>query len=467
MTYKLLIDGQLVEGAARLDVVNPATGAVFTSAPKASAAQAEQAIAAANRAFPAWAALSFDERRQRLEALAAALAARSEDLARTLTQEQGKPLDEARYEVMVALGALSYFAVQELKTKIIRITASERILEQRHPLGVVAAIAPWNFPILLLVWGLAPALIAGNTVIAKPAPTTPLATLLLGEIAADILPPGVLQTSVDQNDLGPLLTSHPDVAHVSFTGSTPTGKKVLASLSDSLKRFTLELGGNDAAIVLDDADVDKVAPGIFQGAMMNAGQVCIAVKRVYAPRAMMDALCAALADLANKTALGDGLEQGVTMGPIQNKAQFEKLLTLIEEARNEGAIVAGGTPVGGDGYFVRPTIVRDLPDSAQLVRDEQFGPVLPILAYDDLDDAVARANATDYGLGASVWTSNVDRGVDVASRIESGTVWVNKCLDLPFDVAWGGVKQSGIGRQQGVEGLEEFTQPRVINAAIG
>ena len=276
---------------------------------------------------------------------------------------------------------------------------------------------------MLLMLKVAPALITGNTVIAKPAPTTPLTTLLLGEIAADILPAGVFQTLVDQNDLGALLSRHPGIACVSFTGSTPTGKKVLASATDTLKRFTLELGGNDAAIVLDDADIEKVAPNIFRAATINAGQLCLAAKRVYAPRSLVDGLCEALGKLAREAAVGDGLQQGTTIGPIQNKAQFEKLLGFIAEARAKGTIVAGGEPIPGDGYFIGPTIVRDLPDDARLVREEQFGPVLPILAYDDLEEAIARANDSEYGLGGTIWTSDAERGIEVASRIQSGTVW--------------------------------------------
>jgi acyl-CoA reductase-like NAD-dependent aldehyde dehydrogenase len=466
MGYRLLIDGALVDGASGLDVINPATAQTLDTAPRADKAQMETAIAAAKRAFPAWSKLSYAERRGYLEKWADALAPRLREFARLLTQEQGKPLDQATGEIMGGFSALRYFAGQELEPHVLRESEKERILEQRYPLGVVAAITPWNFPVLLLLLKVAPALITGNVVIAKPAPTTPLTTLLLGEVAAEILPPGVFQTIVDQNDLGPLLSAHPDIAHVSFTGSTGTGKKVLGAAADTLKRFTLELGGNDAAIVLDDADVDKVAGKLFQGATMNAGQVCIAIKRVYAPRSMVDALCEALGRLARDAAIGDGLQQGTKIGPIQNKAQFEKLLALIEETRAEGTIVAGGEPVPGDGYFIAPTIVRDLPDDARLVREEQFGPVLPVLAYDDLDDAIARANDSDYGLGGTIWTSNTERGIAVASRIESGTVWVNKSLDLPFDVPFGGAKQSGIGRQQGIDGLEDFTQARIINAAL-
>ena len=466
MLFQLLIDGTLHAGASTIDVINPATGQLLAVAPRADSIQAEHAVAAANRAFPNWSALSYAERRKYLDKVADSVEARLLDFSRLLTQEQGKPIEQATGEMMGTIAALRYFAAQTLSPNLLRDEANERIIEQRYPLGVVAAITPWNFPMMLLMLKVAPALITGNTVIAKPAPTTPLTTLLLGEVAADILPAGVFQTLVDQNDLGALLSRHPGVACVSFTGSTPTGKKVLTSATDTLKRFTLELGGNDAAIVLDDADIEKVAPNIFRAAMMNAGQICLAVKRVYAPRSMVDGLCEALGKLAREAAVGDGLQQGTTIGPIQNKAQFEKLLGFIAEARTKGTIVAGGEPIPGDGYFIAPTIVRDLPDDARLVREEQFGPVLPILAYDDLEEAIARANDSEYGLGGTIWTSDAERGIEVASRIQSGTVWVNKHLDLPFDVPFGGAKQSGIGRQQGVDGMEGFTQARIVNAAL-
>lgn len=450
-----------------MPVINPATGRAFATAPRADQGQLDAAVAAAGRAFPGWAARSYAERRALIERFADAVEARFEEFARLMTMEQGKPLDQARGEVGGTIAGLRWFAAQEIAPHVIRDTLTERITQHHSPLGVVAAITPWNFPLILLVVKLAPALITGNVVIAKPAPSTPLTTLLLGEVAADILPPGVFQTLADANDLGAALSSHPGVAHVSFTGSTATGKKVLSSTADTLKRFTLELGGNDAALVLDDADLATAAPAIFGAAMVNAGQVCLAAKRVYAPRAIYDDLCDALGDLARAAVVGDGLDQGSQIGPVQNAAQYAKLVDYLAEAREQGRIVAGGAPIEREGYFIAPTIVRDLPDDARLVREEQFGPVLPVLAYDDLDQAVAAINASDYGLGGTIWTGNPERGEQVAMRIDSGTVWVNRHLDLPFDVAFGGAKQSGIGRQQGMEGLLEFTQAKIINVAKG
>jgi acyl-CoA reductase-like NAD-dependent aldehyde dehydrogenase len=466
MTYKMLIDGKLINGSGTIPVVNPATGLPFTEAPRADRALLERAIAAARRAFPLWAAKSYADRRVLIERLADAVEARGSEFERLLTQEQGKPRHEAQFEIMGTVHALRHFAKSELPVRTLSETDRERVTEHRTPLGVIAAIAPWNFPIMLMAAKIAPALITGNVVIAKPAPTTPLTTLLLGEVAAGILPPGVLQTIVDENDLGAILSSHPDIAHVNFTGSTATGKKVLAAAADTLKRFTLELGGNDAAIVLDDVDVAEVAPKIFASAMINAGQVCLATKRVYAPESLYDSLCDALGKLATETIVGDGLEQGTQMGPIQNRQQYDKVRAYLDDARKDGTIVAGGNAIEREGYFIEPTIVRDIDADSRLVREEQFGPVLPILSYSNLDEAIAEVNDSEYGLGGSVWAKDVERGAEVALRIDSGTVWVNRHLVLPFDVPFGGAKQSGIGRQHALDSLHEVTQLKIVSVAL-
>lgn len=464
--FRLLINGKLVDGASAMDVVNPATGASFATCARADRNQLDAAVASAKAAFSSWSTTPFAKRRELLELWADAIEARQGEFARLLTQEQGKPLPQAEYEMAGTIGLLRTFAAMELKTEVLRDDGVSRIIRQWTPLGVVAAITPWNFPMLLLMMKLAPGLSAGNTMVAKPAPTTPLTTLLLGEVASEILPPGVLNVIVDQNDLGPLLTNHPDIAKVSFTGSTGTGKRVMEAAANSLKRITLELGGNDAAIVLDDADVNVVAPGIFQAATLNAGQVCLAAKRVYAPRALYDDLCEALAQLAGDAVVDDGEKQGTQIGPIQNRAQFEKLKDFLDDAHENGTVIAGGAPLDREGFFIAPTIVRDIPDDARLVREEQFGPVLPVLAYDDLDEVISRANDSEYGLGGTIWTSNPERAIAVAMKIDSGTIWVNKHLDLPFDVPFGGAKQSGFGAELGREGLEEFAQSKIINVAL-
>jgi len=465
MDYKLLIDGQLVGGPSRLDVVNPATDAVFAACARADEAQLNAAVAAAKRAFPGWANRSWAERAVYLNALADGIEARLEEFARLLTSEQGKPLAQARGEIGGAAAAFRYFAAQELTDETLVDEDGSLIVESYAPLGVVAAITPWNFPMILLAIKLAAGLASGNTVVAKPAPTTPLTTLLLGHVAADILPAGVLNVIADQNDLGGLLSAHPDVAKVTFTGSTATGRKVMAGAASSLKRLTLELGGNDVAILLDDVDIDAVAPQIFNAATFNAGQVCMAAKRIYAPRAKYDQLCNALAALARKAVVSDGLDEAAAIGPIQNKMQFDKLLDLIEETRTQGTIIAGGDRLNRPGYFIPVTVVRDLADDARLVREEQFGPVIPVLAYEDEDDLIARANDSEYGLAGSIWSNDVSRAIALARRIDTGTVWINKHLDLRFDVPFGGARQSGIGREQGIEGLKGFTQTKVINVA--
>jgi acyl-CoA reductase-like NAD-dependent aldehyde dehydrogenase len=462
----LFINGRAVEGAGTLDVVNPATGAVAQACARADAGQLNEAVAAAKAAFPAWCALGFAGRRARLEAVADALDAQRDAFARLLTLEQGKPLPHAEREVGGAIANLRSYASMQIPVRTLRENASERIVEQRTPLGVVAAIMPWNFPMAMLALKVGPALITGNTIVVKPAPTTPLTALLFCAVAGPLLPPGVLNIIVDDGDLGGLLTEHPDVDKISFTGSTATGKKVMASAAGTLKRLTLELGGNDAAIVLEDADIATVAPKLYASAMANSGQICMATKRVYAHSSVYEPLCDALAGLAREAVVDDGMKQGTTMGPLQNRQQFEKVKGFLEDARLNGKVIAGGEALDREGYFVAPTIVRDIPDDARLVREEQFGPILPVLSFDHIEDAIARANDSPYGLAGSVWTSDLDRGLAVAAQMQTGTVWINKALDISFDVPVRGARQSGMGTENGQEGLEEYTQARIVNAAL-
>lgn len=463
--FRLLIGGQRVAGASHFDVINPATETVVARCPRADLAQLNQAVAAAKAAFPAWAATPLRDRAALLLKLADALDARAGEIAPVLTQEQGKPLGGAAFELMVAAATLRVFAGMDLPDTVIKDTADTRVIRTRTPLGVVAGIAPWNFPVIMMANKIVPALLAGNTVVFKPAPTTPLASLLVGEVCADILPPGVLNVITDLNDLGDALTSHPDVAKVSFTGSTATGRKVMASASPTLKRLTLELGGNDAAIVLDDVDPKEIAPKLFFAAMVNSGQVCLAAKRIYLPESLHDAICAELAQLAAAAVVGNGMDADTQFGPVQNRMQYEKVKAIIEDARARGTLIAGGEPVPGPGFFIRPTVVAGLPDDARLVCEEQFGPVMPVLKYSRIEDAIARANASEYGLGGTVWSADPQRALQVAQQLNTGTVWINKHLDLSPDVPYGGAKQSGIGAELGQEGLEEYTQMRHINIA--
>lgn len=463
--YKLLIGGALVDGDMVMEVINPATEEVLARCPRASATQLDAAVAAAKAAFPAWARRPIDERRAMLLLLADALAARAEAFARLLTQEQGKPLAESGAEIAYTEAFIRHLATVDLPMRVIEDGDARRVEAHRRPLGVVGAIIPWNFPVLIVAFKLPLALLAGNTMVIKPAPTTPLATLKLGELIADIFPAGVVNIVTDQNDLGGLLSAHPDVAKISFTGSTETGRKVMASAAGTIKRLTLELGGNDAAIVLPDADPATAAPGIFGGAFLNAGQVCLAVKRVYVHSAIYDEMCVALAKLADAAIVDDGLKQGAQIGPLQNRMQFEKVKAFLDDARANGTIIAGGEVEDRPGYFIRPTIVRDISDGTRLVDEEQFGPVLPVIRYSDPEDALARANASPWGLGGSIWSSDRATAHDMAMRMEAGTVWINKHLDFGPSIPFGGSKQSGIGVEFAEEGLAEFTQLHIINEA--
>ena len=463
--FKLLINGQLVAGDATMDVINPATEDTVATCARASIAQLDQAVAAAKAAFPAWSKTTIDTRRAALIAMADAIQANVPELARLLTQEQGKPLEAAMGEIFGASAFFRYFASLDLPAKVVQDTAEAKVEIRRKPLGVIGAIVPWNFPIILMAFKVPAALLAGNTVILKPAATTPLTTLRIGELVKDLLPPGVLNVISDANDLGGAITAHPDIRKVSFTGSTETGKKVMAGAAEALKRVTLELGGNDAAIVLGDVDPKEAAPKIFGAAFQNSGQVCIAVKRAYVHESIYDAMCDELAKLADAAVMGDGLQQGVTIGPLQNKSQFEKVLGLIEDAKTQGKVIAGGGRAEGKGYFIRPTIVRDIEDGTRLVDEEQFGPVLPVIKFRDGEDAVRRANASDYGLGGSIWSKDLDRALDLAGRMDTGTVWINKHAELAPNIPFGGAKFSGVGNELGEEGLAEFTQQHVINMA--
>ncbi len=463
--FTLLIGGKQVPGDLTMPVVNPATEEKLADCPRASKAQLDQAVAAAKAAFPGWAATPIAERRELIVKMAETIEKNADELARLLTSEQGKPLADATGEVMGMAGFFRYLGSLELPMKVIEDSGERRVEAHRRPLGVVGCIIPWNYPLLILGFKLPPALLAGNTLVIKPAPTTPLSTLRFAELVAGILPPGVLNVIADANDLGGEMTAHPDIRKISFTGSTATGQKVMASAAQTLKRITLELGGNDASIVLDDADPKKIAPGVFEGAFQNSGQVCLAIKRLYVHESIYDEMCDELVRIANDTVVDDGSKQGTKLGPLQNKMQYEKVKGFLDAARKDGKIVAGGEAMDRPGYFIKPTIVRDIKEGARLVDEEQFGPVLPVIKYSDQDDVIRRANGTTYGLGASVWSSDKKRAHDVASQLEAGTVWINKHLDMAPNIPFGGAKQSGIGVEFAEEGLAEFTQLQIINAS--
>jgi acyl-CoA reductase-like NAD-dependent aldehyde dehydrogenase len=461
----MTIDGKAVAGKSAFGVVNPASGAVFAEAPDCARPQMDAAMEAAQRAFRAW---SYDEakRRQVLSEAAEAVTAQAAGIARVLTEEQGKPLGKATEETMGAAAWLRYTAGLQIPVEVVQDDESSRIEVHRRPYGVVAAITPWNFPVLLAVWKIAPALLAGNTVILKPSPFTPLATLKLGEVLRDVVPPGVLNVISGGDALGAWMTEHPVPRKISFTGSIETGKKVASAGAADLKRLTLELGGNDPAIVLPDVDPKQVARKLFWGAFENSGQVCSAIKRLYVHEQIYPALLDELGELARNVKVGDGLDPASELGPVNNRPQFERVIELVEDARRRGGrAVTGGQPIESSGYFYPPTLLTEVSEGVRVVDEEQFGPALPVIPYRDLDDAVERANATHFGLSGSVWSADVERAAEVAGRLECGTGWVNTHLAILPHAPFGGAKWSGIGVENGPWGLLGFTEIQTVHVA--
>lgn len=462
-SYTMMINGRDVAGAEAFDVVNPATGQVFAKAPDCTHEELDQAVAAAQAALPAWRKSSVEERRNLMAAFSAKIFENAEELARLLTLEQGKPHPDAQADVMGGAVWLTEIAKLELTEEVTEDSDERKAVTRFEPVGVVAGLVPWNFPIILAMFKVAPALLAGNTMVLKPAPTTPLTTLKIGEIAREIFPAGVLNVISGSDRLGPWMTAHDGFDKVSFTGSTQTGKKVMESVAPSLKRLTLELGGNDAAIVMPDVDVEKVAENLFWAAFRNAGQICIATKRMYIHKDIYPALSQAIVDYAKTVKVGDGAEQGTQIGPVQNQAQYQRVLDLIQDAKDKGYnFLVGGDTSEAPGYFVPITILDNPPEDARIVQEEQFGPVLPLMQFDDLDQVIDRANDTEYGLGASVWTKDIERAEAIAQELQAGTVWINESQHLTPHAAFGGHKQSGIGVEGGIEGLKEFTVAKTV-----
>ncbi|MGV1832343.1 aldehyde dehydrogenase family protein [Agrobacterium vitis] len=466
--YTMTIDGKAVSAASSFEVFNPATEEVVAKAPDASREQLEAAVSAAKAAFPAWSARPLSERQAFVARLGDAIEAHAEEFMRLLTREQGKAFKGAEWEVGGSAFWCREIAKQELPLHVAEKTDGRTVETRRVPLGVVGGITPWNFPILLAVWKIAPALVAGNTMVLKPSPYTPLCTLKLGEIVRDILPPGVLNVVSGGNDLGSWLTQHKDISKISFTGSTATGRKIMEACSGNLKRITLELGGNDPAIVLPDVNVKETAEKLFWAAFQNSAQFCVAAKRLYIHEDVYDELAEALVAYARTVKVGDGAEQGTDLGPIQNRMQFEKLKNLLADAKDKGLhFLLGGEVEDRKGFFVPVTIIDNPPEDSRVVVEEAFGPVLPLLKFRDIDDVIHRANNTEYGLAASVWGKDIAAARGIAERIEAGTVWVNEIHSFSPHVAFGGHKQSGIGIENALEGLSEYTnsQTLVINAA--
>ncbi|ROZ88021.1 non-phosphorylative glyceraldehyde 3-phosphate dehydrogenase TadD [Gordonia sp. OPL2] len=464
----LTIDGKIVSTSARRAVINPATEQVLAEVPDATVEHLEQAVSAARRAAKGWSAKDLAERQQITLSFVDKVRENIDELARLVTLEQGKPLDKAAGEIDSGLRALTRYASLDIPVEVIRDTNDELVEIHRVPVGVVGGITAWNYPLLLALWKIGPSLVTGSPVIIKPSPLTPVATLRLGELAQEVLPPGVVQVLSGGDSLGKAISTHPGINKISFTGSERAGTSIMSAAGPTLKRLTLELGGNDAGIVLDDVDVQAIASGLYWGGLSNCGQVCAGLKRLYVPRRLADDVADALTAIAATVTVGNGLHDGVMMGPIQNEVQYRKVKGYVDDAVQRGAdVYFRGEIPDGPGYFHPVTLVRGLADDVPLASEEQFGPVLPLLTYDDIDDVVARANNSPLGLGASVWSSDESRARGVADRLEAGSVWINNHPVLTSDVPFGGVKQSGLGVEQSIYGVLAYTDIKVIRATRG
>ncbi|MGI8943884.1 MAG: aldehyde dehydrogenase family protein [Qipengyuania sp.] len=463
-TYPNLIDGELVTTSDTMEVLNPANEEVAGLVPSCGQDELDRAVAAARRAFKSWRKTSAEERQRVVQGIAGAIKENADGLFRLLTKEQGKPHAQAKQEIYGAAGLAAAQSTLKLDD-VINQDDEERLSRTRRvPVGVVGGIVPWNFPVMMAIQKIVPALISGCTIVLKPSPYTPLTTLRIGELIKDIVPAGTVNIITGEDSLGPLITQHPDIDKITFTGSTATGKKIMEGASSDLKRITLELGGNDASIVLPDADVEKVAEQLFWSSFSNAGQICVAAKRIYIHEDIYDDLAKAIAEYAKGVTVGDGSHQGTGVGPIQNKKQFERVCELIQDAKDKGyKFLAGGdVDPSGTGYYVPITILDNPPEDARIVAEEQFGPVMPLMKFSSVVEAIERANNSDYGLAGAVWTKDTDKGVEIAEQLETGTVWINEFLHINPMAPFGGHKQSGFGAEYGIEGLKEFTYPQVI-----
>lgn len=462
--YLMTIKGQLVDSERHVGVVNPATEEVIAKVPNASREQLDQAVAAARHAFHGWAATPLVERQALVQRIGERIMEHLEDFAKLLTREQGKTLDYARSEIGGSAFWFGELSKMDPGETVIEDSPEHRVVTRYVPIGVVGAIVPWNFPVLLAVWKLAPALVAGNTVVLKPSPFTPLTSLKLGELINELLPPGVVNVVSGGDDLGPWITSHPDIDKVTFTGSTATGRRVMESGARNLKRITLELGGNDAAIVLPDVDIEATAQQLFWGAFSNSAQFCLAIKRLFIHEDIYEPLSQALAAYARTVKLGDGLDPASQLGPVQNAVQFQRLKDLLADIRSNGQrILLGGEVAEGRGYFFPITLVDNPSDGSRIVAEEPFGPILPLLKYRTVDEVIERANASEYGLGGSVWGKDLELATAVAQRLQAGKVWINEIHVLTPHTPLAGHKQSGLGVENGHEGLREYTMPQTIS----
>lgn len=461
-TFQNVVNGKLESTKETRHSFNPATGEPGPEVPVSTREDVDRACDFATAAFKKWSRVSWADRRKAIEAYADALEAEKENFSQMLTQEQGKPLVFARMELDSSLHWIRTIAALEIPEES-RTDGDKNVVIRYTPLGVAIAIVPWNYPILLAAGKIVAALLTGNTMIVKPSPFTPAGDLKLVELAQRFFPPGVLQCLSGDDNLGPWLTAHPVPAKISFTGSTFTGKKVMESASKTLKRVTLELGGNDPALIFEDVDIDAVAAKISTFAFLNSGQICLALKRIFVQESIADKFLEALVKETKALKVGPGNQPDVFLGPIQNSMQYERVKGFFSDIDKEKWKVAvGGKVPSGPGYFITPTIIERPDSKSRIVVEEPFGPIVPFLTFSTEEDAIEQANNTKMGLGASVWSKDVERANRVARNIEAGNVWVNSHFDLDPSVPFGGHKESGMGFEWAVGGLKSYCNVQAL-----
>ena len=458
--YVMTINGEAVVTKNTQPVYNPATRAVFAEVPDASKELLDDTVRAARQALEPWRNTPVSQRQSAMEGFADLLEAHSEELMTLLTREQGKPRAGAEFEVLGSVAWIRAIATQSLPDELVEETDERRVITRFTPVGVVGAIVPWNFPILLSIWKIAPALMAGCTLVLKPSPYTPLCDLKMVELAQQAFPPGVLSAVSGGDDLGKWITSHPGINKVAFTGSTETGRHVMRSAADTIKRVTLELGGNDPAIVLPDVDAKAIAPELFWAAFQNNAQFCNVSKRLYIHEDIYDEVRDALVEfIETNIKVGDGTLEDTDLGPIQNSMQYGKVKDYFADCHANGYKFALGGKIdeNAKGWFVPVSLVDNPPENSRIVQEEPFGPILPLLKWSDEDDVIARANDTIYGLGATVWGKDLNAVERIGSQLEAGTVWLNEVHQYSPFQAFGGHKQSGLGCENSLHGLMEYT----------
>ena len=468
--FHLVINGKKVPTERSFEVLNPANEKVAGLAPMAGKKDLDDAVKAAQTAFKKWREVPESQRQTACLEIASKIEENAEELAHILTAEQGKPLTGlgSRWEIGGAMAWTQYTASLSLPMEILQDNDDGRVELHRKPIGVVGSITPWNFPVMIAIWHIIPAVLSGNTIVSKPSPFTPLSTLRLVELMNEVLPKGVVNCISGKDELGAAMTVHEGIGKIVFTGSCATGQKIMANSAETMKRLTLELGGNDAGIVLPDVDPKQIAEGLFWGAFINSGQTCAALKRLYVHDDVYDNVCDELVDLARHMKVGEGVNEDVVLGPIQNRKQYDIVDDLVQSAKSKGRVLLGGDPqeiqqkMGGKGYFYPLTIIADLENGDPLVDEEQFGPVLPIIRYHRIDEAIEKANDNPNGLGGSVWSQDIGEARKIANQMECGSVWINKHGMIQPNAPFGGVKRSGVGVEFAEEGLKEYTDIQVV-----